>query len=99
MGCRQRARDWWSNYFVVLPQAVRLPQKNFLLLAQCLLNRPLTPINTGSLSLRKGTPYLLEAHAQILKSVPDSRLLLTRQIGGGIIGLLKKYQNPPTKWV
>jgi len=44
-------------------------------------DRPLTIVNTGSLSLRKGTPYLLEAFRQILREVPNARLLLTSSFG------------------
>src|SRR6185312_458369 len=43
-------------------------------------NQPLTIINTGSLSLRKGTPYLLEAFRIVRKKIPNARLLLTRTI-------------------
>ena len=39
--------------------------------------QPLTLINTGSLSLRKGTPYLLEAFRLVQKKIPAARLLLT----------------------
>src|SRR5204862_7898900 len=43
-------------------------------------NRPLTVINTGNLSLRKGTPYLLEAFRLVHRSHPSARFLLTRSI-------------------
>src|SRR5258708_3148911 len=39
--------------------------------------RPLTIINTGSLSLRKGTPYLLEAFSQVRQKHTSARFLLT----------------------
>ena len=42
--------------------------------------RPLTIINTGSLSLRKGTPYLPEAFRLLQQKHPAARLLLTRSI-------------------
>ena len=61
-------------------------------------NRPLTLINTGSLSLRKGTPYLLEAFVQIRKQVPDARLLLTRQISNSIPSVLQRYHSLPIEW-
>lgn len=60
--------------------------------------RPLTIINTGSLSLRKGTPYLLEAFVQIRRVVPDARLLLTRQISNSIPSVLRQYQSLPIEW-
>lgn len=72
--------------------------KNFRPLGRRPAKRPLTLINTGSLSLRKGTPYLLEAFAQIRKIVPDARLLLTRQISGSIPSILEKYQELPIEW-
>jgi len=43
-------------------------------------DRPLTLINTGGLTLRKGSPYLFEAFEQIRREVPDARLLLTRAL-------------------
>jgi glycosyltransferase involved in cell wall biosynthesis len=61
-------------------------------------NRPLTIINTGSLSLRKGTPYLLEAFRLIQKKIPDARLLLTRSIQDDIKPILPRYADLPIEW-
>jgi glycosyltransferase involved in cell wall biosynthesis len=58
-------------------------------------DRPLTIINTGSLSLRKGTPYLLEAFRLVRKSVPDARLLLTRIIEDSMRDILPRYSDLP----
>lgn len=59
---------------------------------------PLTLINTGSLSLRKGTPYLLEAYRQIRKTIPDARLLLTDSISECVKPVLARYANLPIEW-
>jgi glycosyltransferase involved in cell wall biosynthesis len=60
--------------------------------------RPFTIINTGSLSLRKGTPYLLEAFRMIRKQVPDARLLLTNAVSDSIKPILAKYSDLPIEW-
>lgn len=62
-------------------------------------NRPLTLINTGSLSLRKGTPYLLEAFRLVRKKIPDTRLLLSRIIQEDIKPVLARYQDLPIEWL
>jgi glycosyltransferase involved in cell wall biosynthesis len=61
-------------------------------------NRPLTLINTGSLSLRKGTPYLLEAFRLVRQKIPDARLLLTRSVQDDIKPVLARYQDLPIEW-
>ncbi len=61
-------------------------------------NRPLTLINTGSLSLRKGAPYLLEAFRIIRKKVPDARLLLTRVIQDDVKQVMSRYADLPIEW-
>ncbi|MCX6960708.1 MAG: glycosyltransferase family 4 protein [Verrucomicrobia bacterium] len=61
-------------------------------------NRPFTIINTGGLSFRKGTPYLLEAFRIIRKSVPNSRLLLSDLKSANILPILKKYRDLPIEW-
>lgn len=61
-------------------------------------NRPLTLINTGSLSLRKGTPYLLEAFRLVRKKIPNVRLLLTRIIQDDIKTVLSSYSDLPIEW-
>jgi len=60
--------------------------------------RPFTIINTGSLSLRKGTPYLLEAFRMIRKQIPDARLLLTNAVSDSIKPILAKYSELPIEW-
>lgn len=61
-------------------------------------NRPLTIVNTGSLSLRKGTPYLLEAFRLIHKEVPDVRFLLTHIVMDSVKPILARYKNLPIEW-
>lgn len=60
--------------------------------------RPLTLINTGSLSLRKGTPYLLEAFKIVKKKIPSARLLLTRIIQDDVKEVLSTYSDLPIEW-
>jgi glycosyltransferase involved in cell wall biosynthesis len=61
-------------------------------------DRPLTIISTGSLSLRKGTPYLLEAFRLVRQQVPDARLLLSRVIMDNARPILAKYRDLPIDW-
>ncbi|HXS68007.1 MAG TPA: glycosyltransferase family 4 protein [Candidatus Polarisedimenticolia bacterium] len=61
-------------------------------------NRPLTLINTGSLSLRKGTPYLLEAFRLVRTRIPNARLLLTRIIQEDVKPILAQYADLPIEW-
>lgn len=61
-------------------------------------DRPFTIINTGGLSLRKGTPYLLEAFRIIKKSVPDVRFLLTNSATDSIKPILCQYKDLPIEW-
>jgi glycosyltransferase involved in cell wall biosynthesis len=61
-------------------------------------NRPLTLINTGSLSLRKGTPYLLESFRLIQKQVPNARFLLTSAVQDDIKPILARYSDLPIDW-
>jgi glycosyltransferase involved in cell wall biosynthesis len=61
-------------------------------------NRPLTIVNTGSLSLRKGTPYLLEAFRLIRRQVPDARLLLTDLVSDSMKPLMAHYADLPIEW-
>lgn len=60
--------------------------------------RPFTVINTGSLSLRKGTPYLLEAFRMIRKEIPDARLLLTDAVSDSVKLILARYSDLPIEW-
>ena len=61
-------------------------------------NQPLTLINTASLSLRKGTPYLLESFRLIKKKIPNARLLLTRVIQDDVKHVLSHYSDLPIEW-
>jgi glycosyltransferase involved in cell wall biosynthesis len=63
-----------------------------------LKDQPLTIINTGSLSLRKGTPYLLEAFRIIRKQDPTARLLLTQTIQDDVKPILARYADLPIEW-
>lgn len=91
-----RKRGFPPERILYVPYVTDL--ENFRPLERRPADRPLTLVNTGSLSLRKGTPYLLEAYSQIRKIVPNARLLLTRQISGSISLILKKYNNLPIEW-
>jgi glycosyltransferase involved in cell wall biosynthesis len=61
-------------------------------------NRSLTVINTGSLSLRKGTPYLLEAFRMVQRKHPSARLLLTRDVREDVLPILSQYEDLPIEW-
>jgi glycosyltransferase involved in cell wall biosynthesis len=61
-------------------------------------NRPLTLICTGSLSLRKGTPYLLEAFRLVRKKIPDARLLLTDTVMDNVKPVLAANADLPVEW-
>ncbi|HTA94944.1 MAG TPA: glycosyltransferase family 4 protein [Verrucomicrobiae bacterium] len=61
-------------------------------------NQPLTLINTGSLSLRKGTPYLLEAFRIVRKKIPGARLLLTSSVQDDVKPILARHNDLPIEW-
>jgi len=61
-------------------------------------SRPLTLICTGSLSLRKGTPYLLEAFRLVRKKIPDARLLLTDTVMDNVKPVLAANSDLPVEW-
>lgn len=61
-------------------------------------NRPLTLISTGSPSLRKGTPYLLDAFRTLRKSHPNARLLLTGPPHPSLEPLLGRWNDLPIEW-
>jgi len=92
-----RQQGFRSEQILYVPYVTDL--KNFQPLRHRPAGRPLTLINTGSLSLRKGTPYLLEAFERIRSLVPDARLLLTRQVSDSIPMVLERYKNLPIDWV
>jgi glycosyltransferase involved in cell wall biosynthesis len=58
----------------------------------------LTIINTGSLSLRKGTPYLLEAFKLVRQRHSTARLLLTRLVREDVLPVLRRYRDLPIEW-
>lgn len=60
--------------------------------------RPLTLVCTGSLSLRKGTPYLLEAFRLVRKKIPNARLLLTAAVQDNVKPVLAQYRDLPIEW-
>lgn len=63
-----------------------------------LRNSPLKIICTGSLSLRKGTPYLLQAFRLVLKKIPNARLLLTNHVQESVLPILKQNADLPIDW-
>jgi glycosyltransferase involved in cell wall biosynthesis len=60
--------------------------------------RPLTIISTGRLSLRKGTPYMLEAFRLIQKRHPSARFLLTQDCETNALPVLAQYRDLPIEW-
>lgn len=85
-----------SNKIVRMPYAIDL--NIFQPIPTQPKNRPFTVINTGGLSLRKGTPYLLEALKILKAKIPNLRILLTRQISDGIKPILARYGDLPIEW-
>ena len=61
-------------------------------------DRPFTVIHTGGLSLRKGTPYLLEAFRLIHKAIPGTRFLLTDSVTDSIKPIIARYNDLPIEW-
>lgn len=61
-------------------------------------NRPLTLIAPGSLSLRKGTPYLLEALRLVVKKIPQARLILNSMVFDNVAPVVKKNADLPIDW-
>ena len=61
-------------------------------------DRPLTLVYTGSLSLRKGTPYLLAAFRLVHQRHPATRFLLTRNFQNDILPILKRYDDLAIDW-
>jgi glycosyltransferase involved in cell wall biosynthesis len=58
----------------------------------------LTLINTGALSLRKGTPYLLEAFRLVRQHEPGARILLTQAVRDDVKDVLARYRDLPIEW-
>jgi len=61
-------------------------------------DRPLTVISTGALSLRKGSPYMLEAFRLVYQRHPSARFRLTRAIQDSVVPILEKYRDLPIDW-
>lgn len=61
-------------------------------------NRPLTLIAPGSLSLRKGTPYLLQAFQLVLKKFPNARLVLNNMVFENVAPVFRQYSDLPIDW-
>ena len=60
--------------------------------------RPLTIISTGGLSLRKGTPYMLEAFRMVHRRHPSARFLLTTSVHDSVREIVKSYSDLPIDW-
>lgn len=61
-------------------------------------DRPFTILHTGGLSLRKGTPYLLEAFRLIRKEVPNAVLRIKRHVRNDVVDIMKKNSDLPIEW-
>jgi alpha-maltose-1-phosphate synthase len=61
-------------------------------------DRPFTIISTGALSLRKGTPYMLEAFRMVHREIPAVRFLLTSSIHDSVRDLVRKFSDLPIDW-
>jgi glycosyltransferase involved in cell wall biosynthesis len=61
-------------------------------------DRPLRVISTGSLSLRKGTPYLLEAFRIVLRHEPAAELWLTQSVSDHLLPILGQFTDLPINW-
>jgi len=59
---------------------------------------PLRVINTGYLTLRKGTPYLLDAFRIVLKHEPKARLMLNKAASDSMKPILSRYTDLPIDW-
>ena len=60
--------------------------------------RPFTVIAPGSLSLRKGTPYLLQAFQLVVKKVPDARLVLNQLVTDNVAEVFRNFADLPIDW-
>ena len=61
-------------------------------------DQPLKIISTGQLSLRKGTPYMLDAFRIVLRHYPSARLLLIENIHDSVKPLMARYSDLPIDW-
>jgi glycosyltransferase involved in cell wall biosynthesis len=60
--------------------------------------RPLTLISTAGLSLRKGSPYMLDALRIVQRSHPSLRILLTSTVHDNMREILRRYSDLPIDW-
>lgn len=94
--------DSFLKYGFTKRQIVRIPYATDLTIFKSAerrpADRPFTVINTGGLSLRKGTPYLLEALRILKNKIPDMRILLTKHISDSIRPILGRYNDLPIEW-
>ena len=61
-------------------------------------DRPLILIAPGSQSLRKGTPYLLEALRLVVKKIPKTRLILNSMVFDNVASVVQKNSDLPIDW-
>jgi glycosyltransferase involved in cell wall biosynthesis len=61
-------------------------------------SRPLTVISTAGLSLRKGSPYLLDALRIVHRKHPSLRILLTSSVHENMRGILQRHSDLPIHW-
>jgi glycosyltransferase involved in cell wall biosynthesis len=62
-------------------------------------DKPLTLISTSGCSLRKGTPYLLEACRQILKKIPGTKFVFRENIRDDVLPIVEKYRDLQIVWL
>jgi glycosyltransferase involved in cell wall biosynthesis len=61
-------------------------------------SRPLTIISTGALSLRKGTPYMLEAFRMVHQRHPSAKFLLMELVSDSAAPIVAQYRDLPIEW-
>ncbi len=61
-------------------------------------SRPLTIVSTGMPSLRKGTPYMLEAFRLVRRHHPTARLILTGPPQSSLASVLDQFRDVPIEW-
>ena len=61
-------------------------------------DRPFTMLHTGGLSLRKGTPYLLEAFRLVRKQVPNAVLRIKRHLRDDVVDIVRRNSDLPIEW-
>jgi glycosyltransferase involved in cell wall biosynthesis len=61
-------------------------------------NRPLTLISTAGPSLRKGSPYMLEAFRIVHRKHRSLQILLTSLVHDSMREIVKQYSDLPIRW-